>query len=100
MTFKEDIINKIKADFGDNSASAFAILENAISKTDDLSSDRVIRCIIFLAEGNMDDLNKYIKAATTDTRDIMLWAEYETSTEKRLRDFDNTFEESSIDINE
>ena len=73
MTFKADIINKIITDFGIHSTKAFEILENVLLKTDHLNSDRLIRCIIFLAKGNMDDLNKYIKAAVIDPRDVMLW---------------------------
>ena len=99
MTFKADITNKITTDFDANATRALEILENAIAKTDYLETDRVIRCIIFLAKGNMDDLNKYIKAAAIDPRDVMLWAEYEKSNDdadyKRLRDFDHSFEEKT-----
>lgn len=98
MVFKDDIINRIYTDFGKESNNAFEILQRAIEKTDDLNSDRIIRCVIFLAKGNIDELHKYIKAATVDPRDIMLWAEYEASNgsadHKRLRDFDKTFEEN------
>ncbi|WP_018344383.1 hypothetical protein [Cytophaga aurantiaca] len=98
MRFKEDITARIHADFGEDFNNAFEILRSAIEKTDDLNSDRIIRCIIFLAKGNIDALHKYIKVATVDPRDIMLWAEYEASNSsadhKRLRDFDKTFEEN------
>jgi hypothetical protein len=72
MTFKEDIIAKIKADFGNNSDKALIILKDAINKTDYLKSDRIIRCILFLAKGNLIELNKNIETATFDTRDVML----------------------------
>ena len=98
MTFKEDITRRINTDFGQNSNQAFETLKNAIEKTDYLKTDRVIRCIIFLSKGSIDDLNKYIETATFDTRDVMLWAEYEKLdgelNYKRHRDFNNTFEES------
>ena len=104
MTFKEDIIRKINIDFADNSEKAIGILKNAINKTNFLKTDRVIRCIIFLAKGNIDDLNKYIEAATFDTRDVMLWAEYKKLNGdlnyKRIRDFNNTFEESKTNVKE
>ena len=96
MTFKEDITRRINTDFGENSKQAFETLKNAIEKTDYLKTDRVIRCIIFLSKGSIDDLNKYIETATFDTRDVMLWAEYEKLdgdlNYKRHRDFNNTFE--------
>lgn len=53
------------------------VLDDAIKKTDYLKTSRVIRCIIYLAMGNLDNLNKYIETATFDTRDVMLLAEYE-----------------------
>lgn len=105
MTFKEDITRRINTDFGKNSNQAFEILKNAIEKTDYLETDRVIRCIIFLSKGSIDDLNKYIEVATFDTRDAMLLAEYEKLNGddlnyRRLRDFNNTFEESTKNVKE
>ena len=102
MTFKDDIITKINTDFGNNSSKAKTMLSDAVEKVDYLKTERVIRCIIFLAKGNLTDLNKYIEAATFDTRDVMLWAEYEKLNGdfncKRLRDFNKTFEECSNDV--
>ena len=104
MTFKDDIIARINADFENGANEAFTILNNAIDKTDYLKTDRVIRCIIFLAKGSLIDLNKYIETATFDTRDVMLWAEYEKLNGdinfKRKRDFNRTFEECSNDVKE
>lgn len=104
MTFKDDINEKIRTDFGENSSKATTMLLEAINKVEYLKTDRVIRCIIFLAKGNLTDLNKYIETATFDTRDVMLWAEYEGLKEnekpKRVRDFNKTFTESSKDVNE
>ena len=104
MIFKEDITKRINEDFAENSHQAIEILKNAIEKTDYLKTDRVIRCIIFLAKGNIDDLNKYIEVAIFDTRDVMLWAEYKELTDdlnyRRERDFNKTFEESTKDVKE
>lgn len=104
MTFKDDISGRIKNDFGENADKATTMLLDAISKVEYLKTDRVIRCIIFLAKGNLTDLNKYIETATFDTRDVMLWAEYEKLSGdfnyKRKRDFNKTFEECSNDVKE
>jgi len=104
MTFKDDIIARINTDFGESANKATRMLIDSISKVDYLKTDRVIRCIIFLANGNLTDLNKYIETATFDTRDVMLWAEYEKLNGdlnfKRLRDFNKTFEECSTDVKE
>ncbi len=104
MTFKDDIIARINADFGNDAKEAITILNYAIDKNDYLKTDRVIRCIIFLANGSLIDLNTYIEKATFDTRDVMLRAEYEKLNGdinfKRKRDFNRTFEESSNEVKE
>lgn len=63
MTFTDDIATRIVNDFGENSNKAASILRDAITKADYLKTDRVIRCILFLAKGNLMDLNKYIETA-------------------------------------
>ena len=55
MTFKDDINVKTHTDFGANANKATTMLIDAINKVDYLKTDRVIRCIIFLAKGNLTD---------------------------------------------
>lgn len=102
MTFKEDITKRIKIDFGLKSDEVFERFTNAIKKTEYLSTDRVIRSIIFLSKGNLQELNRYIDVATFDTRDVMLWAEYKKLNGdlnfKRIRDFNKTFEECESNV--
>ena len=97
MKFKDDILKKINSDFREKSDEAIKAINDAIKKADYLNSDRIIRCIIFLSEGNLDELHKNIGVATLDPRDIMLWAEYEplNGGERftRVRDFDQNFDE-------
>lgn len=104
MVFKTDIIDKIEIDFGTNSIEAGKMLESAILETDYLQTDRIIRCIIFLSKGNLTQLDKYIAAAILDPRDVMFWAEYENHDDfektKRIRDFNNQFEKSAINVKE
>jgi hypothetical protein len=104
MTFKDDIKSRIQIDFAENANKATAMLIDAIKKVEHLKTDRVIRCIIFLANGNLTDLRKYIETATFDIRDVLLWAEYEKSSGdfnyKRQRDFNNTFEECTNNVKE
>ena len=104
MTFKDDIIERINSDFGENANKATTKLLDAINKVDYLKTDRVIRCIIFLSKGDLADLDKHIETATFDTRDVMFWAEYieteENEKPKRVRDFNKTFTDSSNDVRE
>lgn len=102
MTFKEDITKRIKIDFSLKSDEVFEQLTNAIEKAEYLSTDRVIRSIIFLSKGDLQELNRYIEVATFDTRDVMLWAEYKKLNGdlnfKRIRDFNKTFEECESNV--
>ena len=104
MTFKNDIIARVKSDFGIDANKAVTMLNEGIAKAEYIKTDRVIRCIVFLAKGNLFNLKRYIETAIFDTRDVMLWAEYEKLNEdfnyKRLRDFNKTFEECSNDVKE
>jgi len=104
VTFKQDIQETILADFKDSADEANDILIDAISKTDYLKTDRVIRCIIFLSKGDLDNLKKHIDIAVNDTRDVMLWAEYNGfefgKKTKRIRDFNKTFYDCEIDVHE
>jgi hypothetical protein len=104
MIFKTDIIKRIETDFGDKSSDAFKILKNAIEKTEYLNSDRIIRCILYLAEKNIEKLKEHIEAAIGDPRDVMYWAEYINrdgfESAKRVRDLNKTFEESEIGVKE
>lgn len=99
MKLKDDIVIQIDTDFAQNAGKATEMLTDAINKTDYLKTDRIIRCIVFLAKGNLTDLNKYIQMAITDTRDVILWAEYEIITEEenpqKVRDFNKTFDKCS-----
>lgn len=104
MKFKEDILQQIGLDFNDLSDKAIEILNKAISKTDYLKTDRVIRCIVFLANGDIEKLRKFIDNAIFDTRDVMLWAEYEKLSGefnyKRIRDFNKSFDKCTENIKE
>lgn len=105
MQFKEDISQRIKHDFNDSAEKVFEILIAAISKTDYLKTDRIIRCIIFLSQGDLDKLEHNIAIAISDPRDIMLYAEYENLDDKdfkykRVRDFNKTFEKCTENVKE
>ena len=103
MIYTTDIRKKIESDFGDKAAEVFGIFDDALSKTDYLNHFRIIRCIIFLSDKNIDELKKNIQVAIEDPRDVMLFAEYirrEGEKPKRVRDFNKTFDQSEIDVKE
>lgn len=106
MIKTKDIRDRIESDFGDKASDVFRILEQAISKTDYLNSDRIIRCILFLADKDIKKIEKNIETATYDPRDVMLWAEYENRGQgqiervKRIRDFNKPFDLADKDVKE
>lgn len=101
MKFKKDITNRLKLDFNNSTDRVVEILTDAISKTDYLKKDRIIRCIIYLANGDIDQLKKFIDNAILEPRDVMLWAEYDNldkSNLKRIRDFNHTFDQCTESV--
>ena len=104
MIEKTDIIQRIKFDFGQNTDEAIRVLQETIDKVEYLNHDRIIRCIIYLSKGSIEELNHMINQAKQDLRDVMLWAEYDGLNEnellKRVRDFNKTFEDCENNVNE
>ena len=76
------------------------ILTDYLSKYDYLNSDRIIRCVIFLAGNGVESFKSFLESAKGDPRDVMWWAEYENreslDNNKRVRDFSKTFKENRI----
>ena len=80
--------------------TANKILTEYLTKYDYLNSDRIIRCVIFLANNEIESFKSFLKSAKGDPRDVMWWAEYENreslDNNKRVRDFSKTFQENLI----
>ena len=89
-----DIIYKINADFG-NPKEVVNILEAMESMNQGPVSDRIFRGIIFLSQGNMDRLNRFIELSFTNYRDLLWQAEYENP-EIQKYDFNKSFDELGL----
>ena len=104
MKYPTDIIQKITSDFGESGAYVVTLLDNGIQKTDIIKSDRIIRCILFLAGRDINKLEEYIESAIRDPRDVIFWAEYENrediTTAMRIRDFSRPFKKASENAKE
>jgi len=98
MITTKDIKDRIESDFGDKASEIYKIFNEAFEKTNYLNEDRTIRCILFLANKDIEKLKRTIEAATLDPRDVMLCAEYLNQGEwenlKRIRDFNKTFDQA------
>ncbi len=99
---RNDIQEKISADFGEHAEKIKNLLETQLITEEYINTssivsgniDRIIRCVIFLANRNQDELQRYIQSAKQDARDVMFWAEYENLADahpKRVRDFSEPF---------
>ncbi len=90
-----DIQIKIRYDFGQEKSDEIeAKLETfkvdfLVIYNEDPSS-RIIRCILKLAEGDEEKLERYIKTALSDWRDVIYWAEYDRE-DKRVFDGSKRF---------
>jgi hypothetical protein len=102
MLLASDIVYKIEKDFDGSSVEAINLLCTELLTEDYLKSstivsgniDRIIRCIVYLANKNIDKLTKYVNDAKADARDVMFWAEYENLADphpKKVRDFSQPF---------
>ena len=80
------------------------MLNDAVLKTDYIGYNRIIRCIIFLADKDIEKLKTSIEEAVSDPRDVILWTEYENQGQnerpKRIRDFNKTFDQADKDVKE
>lgn len=95
MLATTDILNRIQTDFSENAEEAVALLSSLISKTYYINEDRVIRSVLFLAQKDFTKLKSYVKAALSDPRDVVFWAEYTNHDDKhptKINDFDKPFD--------
>jgi hypothetical protein len=87
----EDVAIKLQSDFPQELLSTLQALLEVYKGNEQL---RVLRCIIQLAEGDKERLLHFIRAAQTDHRDVIYWAEYDQN-DQRLRDCNKPFEVSN-----
>ena len=90
----QDISDKLNRDFEDSEEAALAlsVLADFMEGNQELSVDRILRCIVFVANGDLDLLDKAIELAKIDYRDLIVWAEYDEKRE-RVRDLSAPFSE-------
>ena len=70
---EQRILERVSREFQDSDRDAVVqLLESYVG----LESDRVRWDILELSEGGVGKVRDYIKAAQTDYRDILYWAEY------------------------
>ena len=74
MKLAKDILVRVGEEFGPSAGKATELLEAVPSPLPERV--RSLRCIAFLAEGDLRLLPPLIEHALVDYRDIIFWAEY------------------------
>jgi len=96
----KDIIQEMKIRFDSEFDLASKMLIEYLTKNEYLDSDRIIRCVVFLADNGINSFKSYLDSAKEDPRDVMWWAEYENreslDNNKRVRDFNKSFNKNRI----
>ena len=97
-----DILKKIESDFTNDKNKAIEIINTALEEFENLRSARIIRCIIFMADKDIQQLYRYIDNASTYPRDICIWAEYINKSSfddrKRVRNFNKKFDRNDLTL--
>jgi hypothetical protein len=92
MKLAKDMVLRVAEEFGPQAGKAIALLEAVPSPLTERV--RTLRCIVFLAEGDVSLLPLLIEHAFADYRDILFWAEYrdwESDRPRRIRNFGRPF---------
>ena len=88
-----DIRRRIARDFGPADASELLADLTARRGTDPQTfSDRIIRCVVYVANGDLETAKRAISLALIDWRDLIVWAEYDKKFEDRRRDLNMPFD--------
>jgi len=91
-----DIYQKIESDFGERANEVHEELKVLDAKTKGMISNRIIRAIVYLSNGDISTFHEKVKLAQVDWRDVLMQAEYSYPENERLRDFDKTFYELGL----
>ncbi|MCZ6455030.1 MAG: hypothetical protein O6909_12400 [Alphaproteobacteria bacterium] len=88
-----DIRRRIARDFGPADASALLIdIEERCAADPNIFSDRIVRCVVYVANGDLETARRAVSLALIDTRDLIVWAEYDNKFEDQLRDLSAPFD--------
>ena len=89
-----DILNQIQIQFEENYDIALELILSEFNFDDFLNKNRILRCVLYLSENNIEKLKTNINFAKIDYRDVILWAEYDldsNSSPVLVRDFSKPF---------
>lgn len=89
-----DILARIATDYPPEDRPG--IIEALLALTEvTREPERVARCVLFVAGGDLEEFKRMIELAQTDYRDAIIAAEYDRA-DRRLRDLSKPFEDSEL----
>ncbi|MDR3413480.1 MAG: hypothetical protein P4L87_21415 [Formivibrio sp.] len=92
MALAEDILAKIRQDFSGGEMLPVIEMVTDLQKEDvRLFTDRILRCILFVAHGRFEALADAVALARRDPRDLIVYAEYDGHFGAQLRDLSIPF---------
>ena len=95
LGIEADIIQKIEQDFAGDYPFALDMIDDFVSCTSKPVSDRLLRAVVFMANGKIEKLDHAIELANIDFRDVLWQAEYDCG-ETQLYDFHRSFPELGL----
>jgi len=93
MAIPEDIIAKVRKDFPEDDGLMVLQLLSEFQKNNPDLSERILRCIVFLAKGSFEEFARAVELARVDWRDLIVQAEYDgwVGEENKLRNLNAPF---------
>jgi len=93
MAIPEDIVAKIRRDFAEDDALTVLRLLSEFHRDNPELSERILRCIAFLAKGSFEGFASAVELARLDWRDLIVAAEYDgcSGEENRRRNLNAPF---------
>lgn len=95
MQLQPDIQQKLEQDFNKDFPFARDEIEALYDATNCRIPNKMVRSIIYLAQGDLALLKDKIQSVQTDYKDVLWQAEYDRG-DDQLRDFDRTFLELGL----
>lgn len=88
MSLPIDIEKRIRADAKDRAEEFLRLVDAFAAKHPDFW-DRVIRCVVYVSQGKIEQLESAIQLAELDWRDVIVAAEYvpKSGTKRSLGDY-------------
>jgi hypothetical protein len=92
MALADDILAKVRQDFSvEETLPIIEMLSELQKENTRLFNDRILRCILFVADGRFESLVDSVALARKDWRDLIINAEYDGQFGARHRDLSLPF---------